>query len=581
MAPEVVQALQAIARLRRAGRIDEARAAIMPLLDQHQTEAWVWNEAAHVLEALGRWPQAERAYTRAVEIEPGLVEARVNLAGHLSRRHALAEALVHLEHARRLAPDEPIILGNLGELYRKLGQHGRARDALARCLAVAPERPLAHLNLALVLADEGEVAAAIPHLERAVALAPGNLLIQDALLLQMHHATASPGPLEAVHRRYGELIAARIPVPPRPPANGRERRLRVGIVSPDLRTHPVGRLFVPVVRHHDRERTELRAYSCAPVEDELSAVLRAGCARWENVAALDDEALAAQIRADAIDVLVDLAGHTAQNRLAVFARRPAPLQLTWLGYPDTTGLGAIDHRVTDGWADPEGASAWHSEALIRLPGGFIAYTPTDALPAPAPPPCTTGAPFSFGCFNALNKLSAEVLAMWAEILAAVPHARLILKQRPLDDPSTRARLLARLAAAGIPAPRVTMLGHLPAPRHLEAYGAVDVALDTFPYHGTATTLDALWMGVPVVSLAGATHASRVGVSLLERSGNARLIARTPAEYVSLAVGLAGRPDELTAMRASARARMAPLLDGARLCRELEAAIREAWRAIAS
>jgi predicted O-linked N-acetylglucosamine transferase (SPINDLY family) len=342
-------------------------------------------------------------------------------------------------------------------------------------------------------------------------------------------------------------------------------------VSPNFSRHSVGYFIAPVIAAHDRRQFEVFCYYTHRLSDDATARIRASADGWRDVATASDDALEALIRADGIDVLVDLAGHCKGNRLAVFARKPAALQLTWLGYPDTTGLDAIDVRITDGIADPApGADARHTERLWRMDGTFLAYDPPRDSPGVAAR--RADAPVAFGSFNHAAKLNEPTIALWAEILARVPDARLILKSGLLDRADTRDRVLERFERNGVAVARIEVEGWRPdRGSHLALYGEVDIALDTYPYNGTTTTCEALWMGVPVVSRAGDVHMSRVGASLLRGAGLGELVAESDAQYVELAVALAGDAARRARLRASLRERLraSPLLDHAGFTRQLE------------
>jgi len=292
------------------------------------------------------------------------------------------------------------------------------------------------------------------------------------------------------------------------------------------------------------------------------------------------EQLAQRVREDGIDILVDLAGHTANNRLPVFAGKPAPVQVTWLGYPNTSGVPAMDYRLTDARADPPGvADTLHTETLVRLPGCFLSYHPPEDAPAVGPLPMLSTGSVTFGSFNNLAKTTPAVIRVWAQILNAVPGARLLLKSRATGDPDVRQRLQRLFAEQDIDAGQLAFQDSVPSFQgHMAAYNQVDIALDTFPYNGTTTTCEALWMGVPVITLAGQVHAARVGVSLLTDVGMESLIARDTEAYVALAVQLAQQPDRLTALREQLRERLrhAPLCDAPGFTRNLEAALRDIW-----
>jgi predicted O-linked N-acetylglucosamine transferase (SPINDLY family) len=399
-------------------------------------------------------------------------------------------------------------------------------------------------------------------------------------MLLNYDPAQTPETLLDAHRAFERTLP---PVPaPAPHANARdlERPLRVGYVSADFCAHPVGYFILPVLAAHDRARVAVHCFSGRLVEDDVSARLRGHAAAWRSTVGVDDAALAAQIRADGIDILVDLGGHTAGNRLGAFARKPAPIQVTWLGYPATTGLRAIDYRLSDAFADPADADRQSVEALVRLPGGFHCYVPADAAPDVAPAPARAQGVVTFGSFNNLSKVNARVIAAWGRVLAAVAGSRLLVKARPLADPDTRARYQALFAQAGVAPERVSLIATATSWRdHMAQYGQVDIALDTFPYNGTTTTCDALWMGVPVITLRGDRHAGRVGVSLLSHVGLPELIADTLDDYVAKAAALAGDLDRLAALRTGLRPRLvaAPIGDPQRFTRALEDAYREMWR----
>jgi FkbM family methyltransferase len=388
-----------------------------------------------------------------------------------------------------------------------------------------------------------------------------------------------------MHRLYGSQfddtdrlawLHSRARTPPDP-----ERRLRVGVVSPDLKQHSVAYFLEPLLAAHDRRLIEYFAYANVAAPDAVTARLQAHVEHWRTIFGVSDESAARQIETDRIDILIDIAGHTANNRLALLARRPAPVQMTYLGYANTTGLQAVDWRLTDGWADPPGTTeALHTEELLRIPGGFLCYRPREPSPAPGPPPVISADRITFGSFNILAKVSPTVLALWARILDRVPGARLILKGPAFADPATKAAFQARLADTPLSAHDVALVPHvIDEGEHLAAYQRIDIALDTWPYHGTTTTCEALWMGVPVVTLAGRPHASRVGVSLLSRVGLPELVGQTPDEYVSIAAGLAADRPRLLALRGSLRERVVAsgLTDAAAGAAAFEGALREAWR----
>ena len=565
-------------RLRAEGKLAEAERLVREQLRKQPKSASAWLLLAKTLTGRGQLEEAEGAYQALLAHEPQSFEARVNLGVLLGQRGATQEALAQSRAALELKPNHPLALRNYGGLLRGAAALDEAVRVLTRALALVPDDAAAHSNLGLAQSALGQHEQALGHLLRAVELEPDSLLYQDNLLLLLHYTSAGPQLIAAQHRRYGERLAARIaPLPPLPRAQPAQR-LRVGLVSADFRRHSVAFFLEPLLVHRDRKLFELFAYSSVRRDDEVTSRLRAEVDLWRDVAQLDDPALARQIQQDGIDLLVDLSGHTAGNRLGVFAYRPAAIQLSYLGYPNTTGLQTMDFRLTDGWADPEGTSeALHSERLLRMDGGFLCYRAPESSPPLSPPPSSLGAPPTFGSFNALAKLSDQTLALWAGLLRATPEARLLIKQGFLSHPDSRRSFELRLAAHGIDLGRVELQGHLAElHEHLAAYQRVDVALDPFPYHGTTTTCDALHMGVPVVSLAGAAHVSRVGVSLLSRVGLSDLVADTPEQYVQLASALIRDVARRSELRQKLRALIASDLgNGAQVARSFERALQKA------
>jgi predicted O-linked N-acetylglucosamine transferase (SPINDLY family) len=351
-------------------------------------------------------------------------------------------------------------------------------------------------------------------------------------------------------------------------------------VSSDLNAHPVGKFLLPLFLEHDKRRFEIFAYSQLRMEDEMTHRLQACTDCWRDITGLSDPQAAEMIRQDQIDILIDLAGHTARHRLLVFACKPAPVQVSYLGYPATTGLATIDYRLTDALADPPGETdAYFTETLIRLPNTAWCYQPPSEAPLVSPLQALQNDYITFGSFNNFTKINEALAKCWAEILRRVPQSRLLLKAVALNSESARRDLQRMMSGSGIDADRLQLHGSVPISRHLPFYNRIDIALDTYPYHGTTTTCEALWMGVPVVTRAGASHVSRVGVSLLSAVGLPDLVANDADHYVQIAVDLAANPSRLAELRASLRMRMqqSPLMDAAAFARDVEAAYREMWR----
>lgn len=382
------------------------------------------------------------------------------------------------------------------------------------------------------------------------------------------------------HLEWGRVAEARVPrLELDTPAEDTRRCLRVGYLSPDFREHSVASFIEPVLRQHDRSRFEVCCYSSLPMPDETTRRIREAVDVWRDIDKLSDGEAARLIREDRIDILVDLSGHTAGGRLGIFAARPAPIQMTWMGYPNATGLRTIDYRITDGVADPAGEEAHYSEELLRLDGCFLCYQPVTDAPEVAPLPALTNGHVTFGSFNNFSKINPGVLQLWAEVLKQVPGSRLLLKCPALTDATVRGRVSAALQALGIGTERVDLLGHTRTRQeHLALYARVDIAVDTFPYNGTTTTCEALWMGVPVLSLVGKRHAGRVGASLLSAAGLSDWLADTPESFVAIAQTMVADVTRLARLRGSLRGQLAEssLCDAAGFVRRLEAVMQQAW-----
>jgi protein O-GlcNAc transferase len=539
--------------------------------------------AAHAAGQAGRWDEAAALYRSLAAAGTAPLAARVNLATAELMRGDTAAAEAAAAAALADHPEAADAHAVAGDVALAAGRPVRAEQAFGRALERAAPTADRLNNLALALQAQGRIADALAAFARARDLAPRDTRLASNALMCAHYDPPD-APSQACARARAWPAPARAPRPrvadPQP-----GRRLRVGYVSPDFCSHSCSYFLVPLLAGHDRARFELVAYSDVARPDGLTAAFRNLVPEWRDTAGLGDADFAARVRDDAIDVLVDCAGHTRDNRLGAFARRPAPVQATWLGYPGTTGLDVFDARLVDSVSDPDGiADAAASEPLARLAGGFLAYMPAPfAPPVASLPMLATGHP-TFGSFNNLPKITVACVALWAAALAAVPAARLVIKARGLDEPELRARLVARFAAHGIAPDRVEPRGFDGAVQdHIARYAGIDVALDTVPYNGTTTTCEALWMGVPVVTLVGDRHAARVGASLLTRIGAGDWIAADAPGFAGIAAALVADPAGLARIRAGLRARLAasPLCDGARLARAVEAVYRGLWERVVS
>lgn len=529
---------------------------------------------------------AEAELKTVLAVESGHAEARLMLARLLARTRREGEACARLKNWLAETPDDFDLHYQLAVTLNTVEAYGEAETHVRAALALRPEARELYDLLGLLRLACGDFAAARDafaaacktRLQRTPAFASNRLYA-------MHYEPdVGPDDLAAAHYAYGARFGGAGDDPDAVFANSPEpeRRLRIGYVSPDFRAHSVAFFMMTPFDRHDRSRFEVFAYSNARREDGATSWFAEVADHWRDVRRLTPEEIRTRIRADGIDILVDLAGHTGDNLLPVFARRAAPVQVSYLGYPDTTGLPSIDCRLVDAITDPSGpADARASERLIRMPGSFLCYRPTADAPEVAAGLLAAGRPMTFGSFNAAVKMNPPLYDAWAAILAATPGSRLLLKAKQFGDDRARDWVRRSFAARGIAAERIDIRAFAPTlGDHLNLYGEIDLALDTFPYNGTTTTCEALYMGVPVLTLVGGWHCARVGESLIRAIGHAEgFLAADAADYVRRAVDWAGRREDLAAVRRGLRARLlaSPVCDEAGFVTALEEAYRAMWR----
>lgn len=533
------------------------------------------------LSRLGRYDEADALCRQAIALKPDSAEAHHNLAFSLAERGRLEEAVALYRHSLELKPGFVDPLVNLGSVLAKLGRLDEAGECCRQALGLQPERAEAHCNLGYVLVEQGKIAEAMAAYREAIRLQPDSPSMLSSYLFGLNYdPEASAGQLLDVHRSWSE---AQGPFPQLGPRAGhdrrRDRRLRVGYVSPDLRAHPVACFLQPILAHHDPAQVKAICYAEVAAPDAVTDALRALAHGWRSTCGLTDAQAAELVQSDGIDILVDLAGHTAHHRLGVFARRPAPVQATYLGYPNTTGLPAIDYILTDAIVDPPDLPPWSTEEPFRLEAGFCCYAPPESAPdVSSLPALGTPGTVTFGSMHKLSKLNAKVLDLWAELLRSLPASRLVVFRNNLQE-ARRRELLDAFTARGVAAERLDLRHELGAGQsHLDVYATIDVALDVFPWCGHTTACESLWMGVPIVTLATDRHAGRMTASVLAAVGLNALIATTPAEYLAAARSLAADLDRLASLRSTLRPRMrdSRLCDGAAWTRSLEAAYRTMW-----
>ncbi len=532
--------------------------------------------------ASGNQERAEQIYGLILGADPENAEALffTGVLRHQESRYQ--EALDFMLRGIAKLPGVANLHYNLGKLYDDLERYPEAIAEYRRAIEINPKHILAHNNLGLALREIGQFELAIESLTRAVALQPTTQKLVQNLVSTLNYAPdMQPADIFAAHEHFGQQFErpiARFTKRERENKNT-ARPLRIGYVSPDFRQHSVAHFIEPVLAAHDKKNFDVFCYYNDTVSDDTTLRIQSLVPHWRVISELSDHDAARKVQEDKIDILVDLAGHTNRNSLMMFARKPAPVQATWLGYPNTTGFSCMDYRITDALCDPVGMTdALHTEKLIRLPDCFSCFTPPAQSPTIGALPALGGG-IMFGSFNYFIKMNEEVIETWARILACVANSRLTLKYRSLNSESVQNGVRATFAKHGVAHDRLVLLGNDASQLdHLARYNNIDIALDPFPYNGTTTTCDALWMGTPVVALAGKTHVSRVGVSQLTNIGLPELIAADTVAYVDIAVALANDLPRLAQLRSGLRERMkvSPLMDSARFTRNLEHAFQEMW-----
>ncbi|HET7540000.1 MAG TPA: tetratricopeptide repeat protein [Polyangiaceae bacterium] len=557
---------------------------------------------------------AALCYEQARELEPSLKQATDRLARLKHKRKSAAPAKKSRPPEPELGMGAAELLAALGETLRLGGQRDAARVWYRAALKLEPALPNAHTALGAIDAEQGQFDAAIEHFRRAleldqnfhvargylataldesgrldeaqqayrqaVARCPDDPVAHSVLLFNMPFwPEVSASEILAEARAWNARHARALAAQAEPPANERspERRLRIGYVSPDFQSHVQSLFTIPLLQNHDHRQFEIHCYSSVTTPTAQTERIRSYADVWHEVGALDDAALAELIRRDRIDILVDLTMHMIGRRLLCFARRPAPVQLCWLAYPGTTGLETMDYRLSDPFLDPPDAdTAVYSEQTLRLPDSFWCYDPLTDVPEVSGLPALAAGKITFGCLNHFRKINDGVLRSWAAVLAAVPNSELLLMAPP---GSARERVRALFQAASVQPERVRFAERCGRLDYLRKYHEIDICLDTFPYNGHTTSLDALWMGVPTVTLAGNTVVGRAGVCQAMNVGLPELIASTPEQYVRVASSLAGDLERLSELRQTLRQRVtrSPLMDGPRFARNLESIYRDVWR----
>jgi predicted O-linked N-acetylglucosamine transferase (SPINDLY family) len=595
--------LDAALALHRAGRLDEAAAEYRKLLDLQPNDpdtlhllglvtaqsgrpeegakliqraitlrphtAVFHANMGYALRLLGRHDIAVAAFRQAVALDPRSASAWFNLGLCLIQIGNLSPAAETFNRAIALWPNYAEAHNALGSILRPQKRIDDALDSFRRAIEIDPKYAEAHHNLALALADSGRIDDAVESESRAMELAPDVAACASGRIYLLHfHPRHDRASIHREMQSFNQRFAAPLAdgITPHDINRDAHRRLKIGYVSPDFYHQAEAHFVLPLLQNHDHGNFEIHCYSSVTRPDEITAKLRHCADVWHDVAAETDEQLAHRIRADQVDILVDLTMHMRQNRILLFARKAAPIQVTWLAYPGGTGLTAIDYRLTDSHLDPTDCDQFYVEQSIRLPGCWCCYDPLSDTPISVRP---SEGFIRFACLNNPVKLNDSTLLLWAQVLAKVPDSRLLLLVNSDDH---RRRISRLFADAGVDAQRLEFTGYLPRPEYLALHNNIDVCLDPLPYNGITTTLDALWMGVPVVSPVGQTAPGRAGLSLLSSAGMDDLVAHTPDQFVEIAS--CGRTIPREEIRR--KLRESPLMNAKQFAADVERAYRQMW-----
>ncbi len=569
--------------LKEKGDLDAALHHFLEAIRLEPVYAYAHNNAANIYKTKKNMDAALHHYNEALNCNPAYADAHYNMGIILKDRRKITEAARHFRKAIKLDPTYHKAFLNLGLILQRNWKFDEALRHYREALRLKPDLEDAYNNIGVILKEQGKLEEAYDSFYKSMEIKPEFHEAHSNLLLNMHyHASFDNQHIFDAHRTWAQQHAALPTVSTRPLENvvDPDRRLRIGYISPDFRRHSVSFFIEPVLANHDHAGFEIFCYADVAEPDNVTKRLQDYADSWHSIKDMSYEEVCDLVRADRIDILVDLAGHTAHNRMPVFARKPAPVQVGYLGYPDTTGLPTMDYRITDNHADPQGTTEqFYTERLVRLPGCFLCYRPYEKSPDVAPLPALTNGHITFGSFNALPKITPDVVDLWSQILQVVSGSRLMLKCGQLTDETARGLILEMFKQHGISSERIELIGQVPTlTEHLAFYGKIDIALDPFPYNGTTTTCEALWMGVPVITYAGTRHSARVGSSLLKTVGLDDLVAESHGVYVVKAVQLAGDLNRLKALRAGLRnmLRSSVLTSPRIFTRALEKEYRRIW-----
>ncbi|MBT4932951.1 MAG: tetratricopeptide repeat protein [Rhodospirillaceae bacterium] len=567
--------------LRELKRLEEAAVSYQNALAVKPDYVDAQNNLGITCCEMGKIDEAVAIYQDILASNPGSAEVHNNLGNALRDQRQLDEAVACFNRALHISPGYVDALNNLGNALRDLGQLDQALASYKKSIAINPDLAEAHNNLGNVQQDLGNLDDTLASYRKALELSPSSADTHSNLLLaEQYRLGHNAETLYQLHSRWDEQHGKtlRAQWPEHQNTTDPDRRLRIGFVSPDLGRHPVGYFAVRLLENLPKEEIKTIVYSDC-IADDLSERNRAAVGSWRDIRWESDENLTTTILNDEIDILIDLTGHSANNRLLVFARKPAPLQVSWAGYVGTTGLSAIDYYLSDQYSTLADEEQYYSESILRMPDGWLCYDPPDYAPKVGTSPFRKNDGVTFGSFSNPAKINQQVVSVWSRILDGAAHSHLLIKYKGIDSSANIERLTAMFMAEGIDSSRLTLEGPSPHEALFARYNDVDIALDPFPYSGGLTTYEALWMGVPVITVPGQTFASRHSLSHLSTIGLPELIARDHDDYVRLAVGLANDGDRLEGLRAGLREKMdaSHLCNGEKFAQAFATQMRDIWR----
>ena len=579
--PERDDAFSEALKLQKSGRLGDAEKTYREILEKNPNFVPALTNLGVLVRKRGKPHEAISFYERALAQNPHDANVYSNLGHALINLNQYPEALKNLQRAIEINPAMDMAYDNLAFLLNKLNRFREAQEAGEKAVRLNPANANAWNNLASSYQRQARIEEAIGAYRKAVEINPGFAgAHSNVLFCMLFSPRYTPKEIAQAHRLWAEQRGKNLPVQaesslPRDPG---KKPLRVGFVSPDLRIHPVGNFLAPLFRSRKKEDWEAICYSDVLIPDRMTDWFRSRADIWRHIAGFSNEEVGALISKDKIDILFDMAGHTGNNRLLLFAERSAPVQVTWMGYLHTTGLPTVDFLLAGKTCIPEGEEQFYTEKILRMPDGLFCYDPPGFAPSVNPLPCKERGYVTFGSMNQLAKVRPEVIRLWSRLLLMVPNSRILFRARALNDKVGRDRLALQFAACGIPESRLEMLPYASLAEYFQTYHQIDVHLDPFPYAGGTTTCDALWMGVPTVTLYGDRFCTRHSASHLRNAGLGELVANDLQEYLQISMGLANDQDRLSAMRASMREKISesPLLDAEKFADNFSKLLRIMW-----